>query len=374
MRKIYLDNAATTAVSKTTVKAMLPYFSEKYGNPSSKHAFGQEARKAVEQAKAELAKEIGAKPWEIVLTSGGTESNNLTLFGLAAASQKKKIIISAIEHPSVYESAMELQKRGYNVKVLPVNKDGLVDMNVLKKEIDSSTLVVSVMHVNNETGVIQDIETIGKICKEKGVTFHTDALQSYGKLPIEVKKMNIDLLSAAAHKLGGPKGIGFLYVRDGVKIAPILFGGHQEKGRRSGTENVAGAVGFATALKEAKKSRIGNVKKLRDYFVSELKKIGAAITGNSDSTLYTHIHCSFAGRDGRALASYLSDKGIMCSTGSACDSNKEEDEKRVLSAIGFDERKALGAIRFTLNDKITKSNIDYTIKRIWDFMKLYNKN
>jgi cysteine desulfurase len=368
MKTVYLDNAATTAVSTKVVKAMIPYLTGEYGNPSSPHAFGERARKAIELAKTELAKEIGAKPWEIILTSGGTESNNLALFGIASRSQKKKIIISSIEHSSVYEPAMELQKRGFNVVIIPVNHEGLVNIEFLKKEIDEDTLIVSVMHVNSETGIIQNITEIGKICMEKEVLFHTDALQSFGKLPIDVKKMNIALLSASAHKLRGPKGIGFLYVRDGIQIKPQIYGGGQEKKIRSGTENVAGAVGFAVALKSSKYNE-SKIRKVRDYFVKEAEKLGAKWNGSKENTIAGHAHISFIGYDGESLVSYLSTKGIMCSTGSACDS--KTGEKRVLRAIGLEDAKIKGAVRFVFGENNIKADADCTIKQIKAFMKTY---
>ena len=257
---IYLDNASTTPVYKEVVIEMEKYMLEEYGNPSSIHFMGENAQRAIENAKKVIASEIGAKPWEIIFTSGGTESNNLALQGLSKTNSKKKIIISAIEHSSIYELGNEMKKYGYKIVEIPVNKEGFIDFNILEKEIDSNTLVVSIMHANNEIGVLQDIAKIGKICREKGVLFHTDAVQSFCKEKIDVNLMKVDLLSASGHKIGASKGVGFLYVKDGVKIESITIGGSQERGLRPGTQNVPAIMGFAKAVEINKKVDKNKVK------------------------------------------------------------------------------------------------------------------
>ena len=367
MKEIYLDNAATTKMSNKVIRAMNSA-AKTYGNPSSPHLIGKEARKALENAKKRLAAKINCLPFEIVLTASGTESNNLLILGCAEAqTRKKKLIISSIEHSSIYEPAMELKRQGYEIVLIPIDREGIVDIEFLRREIDANTLLVSVIHANSETGVIQDIESIGKICREKGVLFHTDALQSFAKIPIDVKKMNVDLLSAGAHKIGGPKGIGLLYVRSGVSIKPLIYGGGQEKGLRSGTENVWGAMGFAVASEENNNS--AKVRNVRNYFVKEVEKIGGKWNGSEDRTIYCHAHISFPGFSGQSIVSYLSEKGIMCSTGSACDSKIEE--KRVLESIGLPDEEIKGAVRFVFSQENKKKDVDSVIKHLSTFFKLY---
>ena len=372
-RKFYLDEAATTKVYPEVLKDMEKYYLEEYGNPSSLHEMGEKAQKAINEAREILAREINAKPNEIIFTSGGTESDNLAIQGLARAyPKKKKILISAIEHAAVMETCNFLGKEGYEVVKIRVNKDGLVNIDELKKEIDKNTdniLLVSIMHANNIFGTIQDIAAIGKLCKENNVIFHTDAIQSFGKLKIDVKKMNIDILSASAHKIHGPKGIGFLYVKDGIKIKPLIFGGGQEKDLRSGTENVPGIIGFAEALELTKNVNKEKIRKIRDKLMSELEKIGGNVNGTKDENrIYNNVHVSFLGIDNETLVAFLSHKGIYVSAGSACDSKKEKEDY-VLRALGLNKKEISGSIRITLNEEVTDKDIGFIVREIEKVVK-----
>jgi len=366
---IYLDNAATTKVDGDVLKAMLPYFTESYGNASSLHSEGQKAKKAMEEARKNIAESINAMPEEIIFTSGGTESDNLAIKGLAFAyPDKKHIIISRIEHPAVLEACNEMQKQGYKISHIGVDKEGIVDIAELEKAIESSKsniLIVSIMHVNNEIGTIQPIEKIAALCRKHNVFFHTDAVQSFGKLEIDVKKQGIDMLSASAHKINGPKGIGFLYVRNGIKIKPIINGGGHEKGRRSGTENIAGIVGMAKAVELA--NAIKNQKKIskiRDALLNKILRIkGARLNGSREKRIYNNINVSFDGVEGESLVMLLDKAGIAASTGSACSSNKLEPSP-VLKAIGLSDMGAHGSLRITLGHENTEKEIDYAAKKI----------
>lgn len=366
-KRVYLDNAATTKVDGEVVKAMLPYFSEKFGNPSSLHGFGREAREAVENAREKIAKLINAEKSEIVFTSGGTESNNLAIKGLAEANpEKRHIITSKIEHPAVLETCRELEKRGYHVDYISVNEEGIVNLEELERKITGNTLLVSIMHVNNEIGTIQPIEEIGKICCDKGVYFHSDAVQSFGKLNIDAKKMNISLLSVSGHKINGPKGIGFLYARKGIRIKPLASGGGQEKGIRSGTENVPGIVGFGKTveLSEEKIKQSKSIEKLRDKLISELLNIkGTRLNGSRIERIYNNVNISFEGVEGEALLLMLDKEGVAVSTGSACSSHSLK-ASHVLKAIGLDDLGAHGSLRLTLGFQNTEKEIKYTIKKI----------
>jgi len=365
MKKIiYLDNAATTKVYPEVAEEMKKYLTEEYGNPSSIHSLGDRAAEAIKIAREKIAKEIGAKPWEIIFTSSGTEANNLVINGLGIANpKKKKIIISSIEHPSVSEACKFLLKWGYKIVEIPVDKEGIVDLKRLEKEIDDQTLLVSVMHVNNEIGTMQDIKRIGEICKQKRVYFHTDAVQSFAKLNIDVSNMKIDLLSASGHKIGGPKGIGFLYIGEGIKISPIAVGGGQERGFRSGTENVPGIMGLAKALELAKKVNKDKIIKLRYALIFELEKIGGKINGSKTKRIYNNVNVSFSGIEGDTAVVYLSEKGIICSTGSACKS-KQLKESHVLAALGLTKKEISGSLRFTLNEDISEKDINYIVSEV----------
>lgn len=376
MRKvIYLDNAATTKVDKDVLKAMLPYFTEKYGNASSLHEFGREAKKALEDSRRAIAESINAKPEEIIFTSGGTESDNLSIMGLALAyPEKRHIITSKIEHPAILETCEEMQKLGYKVDYIGVGKDGIVNPSDIGRAIQPGTLVVSIMHVNNEIGTIQPIEEIAGICRKHNVFFHTDAVQSLGKLEIDVRKQNIGLLSASAHKINGPKGVGFLYVRNGIKIKPIINGGGHEHGKRSGTENVAGIVGMAKAVEMANEKIMKNqknIKKIRDMLLNEILKIrGARLNGSREKRIYSNINVSFDGIEGESLLMLLDKEGIAVSTGSACSSQKLEPS-HVLKAIGLSDMESHGSIRITLSHKNTQdemgcalNNIKHSVERL----------
>ena len=374
--KVYLDNAATTPVDKEVLKAMYPYFIEKYGNASSMHSFGEEARDAVENAREKIAKFINANKNEIIFTSGGTESNNLAIRGITAANpDKKHLITSKIEHPAVLETCKDLQRKGYKVDYIGVNKEGIVNFDELEEKITKDTLLVSIMHVNNEIGTIQDIQKIGNLCKKRGVLFHTDAVQSFGKLNIDVKKMNVDLLSASAHKINGPKGVGFLYVRSGAKVTQTMTGGGQERKLRSGTENVPGIVGFAkaTEISLSKMKNSEKVRKLRDKLIDGLMKIfGTRLNGSKEQRIYTNVNVSFDMAEGEAVLLMLDKEGISVSTGSACSSSTLASS-HVLKAIGLGDLLAHGSIRLTLGFQNTEKEIDYTLNKIKSVVKKIRK-
>ena len=377
MNPIYLDNAATTRVYPEVVKEMLPYFKEEYGNPSSLHKLGENAKEAITTARKTLAKEINAKPQELIFTSGGTESNNLAIQGLAKAFPKKKtIIISEIEHPSIQEPCNYLQTQGYNIIKIPVNKEGMINLSILEKEIKNNLediLLVSIMHVNNVIGTIQDTEKIGLICKLHNIPFHTDAAQSFGKLEIDVKKFNIGLLSASGHKIGAPKGIGFLFINEKINISPIILGGGQERNLRSGTENVPSIVAMAEALEITKKINKGKILNIRNKLILELEKIGGIINGSKNSRIYNNIHVSFPDIDADSLVLFLSKKGIYISAGSACESKKEKED-RVLKAIKLSPEYIKGSIRISLNEDIKDKDIPSIIREIEKAIKILKIN
>lgn len=368
---IYLDNAATTRVSEKVVSEMKKYLIEKYGNPSSAHELGERAREAIDSARKKIAAEIGAKAHEIVFTSGATEANNMALFGIARAGKEKgknKIIISSIEHASISEICDALKKEGFEVVEVGVNNEGFVDLLELETKIDDKTALVSIIHGNNEIGVLQDLKRIGEICKAKEVLFHSDAVQSFGKEFLNVGGFGLSLLSASGHKIGGPKGIGFLYVRDGIEIKPLIYGGGQERGLRGGTENVPAIIGFAKALELVKKVDKEKIKELRDYFISELEKIGGKINGSKVKRLCNNVSVCFSGLNAEDAVIKLSLKGVMCSTGSACETRGKK-EKRVLRAIGLNERGIKGTLRFTLNRDITKRDMDFVLNELTKVLK-----
>ncbi len=369
---IYLDNASTTKVYPAVVREMNQCFVDDYGNAGSANSMGEKALEIVNESRKKIALELGCKSNEIYFTSGATESNNLALFGVVNANKDKKrnkIIISKIEHSSIYEPAMELRRQGYDVKEVNVNDDGLLDMEELEREVDSKTLIVSIVHANNEIGVLQNLSKMGKICKKKGVVFHTDCAQSFGKVKIKAKDFGIDILSACAHKIHGPKGIGLLFVRDGILISPIIYGGEQEKGIRPGTENVAGIVGFCKTLEIINKADKEKIKNLRDYFMEELEKIRGKINGSREERLYNNVNVCFLGFDADEIVLRLSLKVIMCSARSAC-LNKMKNENRVLSAIGLDNKQIKGSLRFVLSEFNTKKEIDYTINALREIVKV----
>jgi len=365
--RVYMDYAATTPVDPRVLKAMLPYFSKKFGNTMSLHSFGIEAKKALEESRATIADLMNAKTEEIIFTSSATESNNLALKGIAFANKDKgrHIIVSKIEHHCVLDSAKWLEKQGFEVTYLPVDKYGIVDLGELERSIRKDTILVSIMHANNEIGTIEPIEEIGKICREKGVYFHTDAAQSFGKIPIDVEKMNIDLLTASSHKMYGPKGAACLYVRKGVKIEPILHGGGHEFGLRSSTVNVACIVGFAEAAKICKKvmnKESERLKVLRDRLIKGCLKIeNSHLNGHPTKRLPNNANFWFAFIEGESLVAQLDMYGIAASTGSACSSESLEPS-HVLLAIGLKPHEAHGSLRLSIGRWTTKKEVDYVLE------------
>ena len=370
IKKIYLDYAATTPVDPRVVKAMLPYFSEKFGNTMSLHSFGQEAKEALEESRGVIADLMGAKPQEIIFTGSASESNNLALKGVAlakaSANQGGHIIISPIEHACVMESARWLESQGFEITRLKVDKYGLVSPDDVKKAIKKNTILVSIMHANNEIGTIEPIEEIGKICREKGIYFHTDAAQSFGKIPIDVNKMNIDLMTVSSHKMYGPKGAAALFIRKGTKIEPLIHGGGHESGLRSSTVNVAAIVGFAEAARicerEMKKEAKREIK-LRDKLIKGvLEKIeGSYLNGHPRERLPNNINFSFPGIEGESLIMQLDFLGIAASTGSACSSEKLEPS-HVLLAIGLKPEQAHGSLRLSLGKWTKEKDINYVLE------------
>jgi len=374
-KKIYMDYAATTPVDPRVVKAMLPYLSEKFGNTMSLHSFGQEAKEALEESREVVANLMGAKPNEIIFTSSATESNNLALKGIALANKDKgrHIIISPIEHPCVMESAKWLESQGFEITRLKVDKYGLVDLQELQKAIKKETILVSIMHANNEIGTIEPIEEIGKICKEKGIYFHTDAAQSFGKIPIDVNKMNVDLLTASSHKMYGPKGAAALFIREGTKIEPLIHGGGHESGLRSSTVNVSAIVGFIEACRICQKEMRKEGQRLtvlRDKLIKGvLRKIpGSHLNGHPQKRLPNNANFWFAFVEGESMVIQLDLLGIAASTGSACSSAKLEPS-HVLLAIGLRPEQAHGSLRLTLGRWTTEKEINYVLKVLPEVIK-----
>ncbi|MCX6818858.1 MAG: cysteine desulfurase NifS [Candidatus Aenigmarchaeota archaeon] len=365
MKYIYMDHAATTPVDPKVMAAMTEFFDKKYGNPGSIHKIGQEAKTALNDSRNKIAKFLGVKENEIIFTSGGTESDNIALKGTAFANKDKgkHIITSKIEHHAVLHPCEWLEKHGFSVTYLPVDKHGLVNPKDVDNAIRKDTIIVSIMHANNEIGTIEPIEEISKICKRHGVYFHTDAVQTFGHIPIDIK--NIDLLSVSAHKLYGPKGVGLLFVRDGVKIEPVLHGGGQENGMRSGTENIAGIVGFAKAVELAKdnmKSEMNRLTALRDKLIRGVLQIPDCwLNGHPEKRLPGNANFSFKYIEGESLVLYLDMNGIAASTGSAC-STKSLKPSHVLTAIGLSHEEAHGSLRLALGRHNTDEDVDYALK------------
>jgi cysteine desulfurase len=376
MKRIYLDHAATTAVHPEVVQAMLPYFSEKFGNASTLYSYGQEAKEAMEEARKIIARFIGAgKPQEVVFTSGGTESDNFAICGVAWANQKNgnHIITSSIEHHAVLNTCKFLEKMGFKVTYLPVDEYGLVDPQDVKKTITSKTILISIMHANNEVGTVEAIAEIGQTAREKGVYFHTDAVQSLGHIPINVDELNVDLLSASAHKLYGPKGVGMLYIRKGTKIVPFLYGGDQENRRRASTENVAGIVGFGKACELAAKhmeEESIRLMSLRDNLVRGLfEKIEfTRLNGHRTKRLPGNVNVSVKYVEGESMLLKLDGKGICASSGSACTSSILEPS-HVLTAMGIPPDVAHSSLRFSLGRENTKEDVDYVLEVLPNIVK-----
>ena len=367
---IYLDNAATTRVSDAALDAMLPYFRQQYGNPSSLYAFGQEAKEALERARATVAGVLNCEPREIIFTSGGSEADNQAIRSAAAIGAragKRHIISTAFEHHAVLHTLSKLEKEGFEVTLLDVHSDGLVRVEELAAAIRPDTCLVTVMYANNEIGTIQPIAEIGRICREKGVLFHTDAVQAAGHLPIDVRAQNIDLLSLSAHKFHGPKGVGALYASRGIALTNLIEGGAQERGRRAGTENTAGIAGMAAALDEAVRNMERDSAKmtaLRDRLIAGLSQIPhSALNGDAERRLPGNVSFCFEGIEGESLLLLLDDKGVCASSGSACTSGSL-DPSHVLLAIGRPHEVAHGSLRLTLSGETSEEDIDYTIKAV----------
>jgi cysteine desulfurase len=366
--RIYLDNAATTRPDPRVLEAMMPYFTEKYGNPSSLHSFGTQAREVIDTAKHEISASIGAKSEEIIFTSGGTEANNFALKGVAFANRPKgnHIIVSAIEHDCILNTCKWLETQGYVITYIPVNQEGIIDADMLRNLINPKTILVSVMYGNNEIGTLQPVEEIGRICRDYRILFHSDACQSYGKVPVWVDQNHIDLLTINSHKIYGPKGVGALYVRKGTRIEPLLHGGGQEDGLRSSTENVPGIAGFlkASQLCMAEMTRefarlTALRKKLSGYLFEQFGNV--YINGHPEKRLPGHLSFSFHGLEGETirLLLLLDELGIAVSAGSACSSNdRSHNASHVLQAIGLNPLEARGAIRVSMGRYTTENDIE----------------
>ena len=381
---IYLDNAATTKTAPEVVDAMLPYFSEYYGNASTIYSLGAESKKAMDHARQTIADSLGAKPEEIYFTAGGSESDNWALKATAEAyaSKGKHIITTKIEHHAILHTCEYLEKRGFEITYLNVDRDGLISLDELKAAIRPDTILISVMFANNEIGTIEPIAEIGEIAKEHGVLFHTDAVQAYAQVPIHVNEMHIDMLSASGHKLNGPKGIGFLYIRKGVKIRSFVHGGAQERSRRAGTENIPGIVGLGAAVERAMRIMDSKTRKeieLRDYLIGRLENEipHCWLNGHRTKRLPNNINFSFLFIEGESMLIMLDMKGICASSGSACTSGSL-DPSHVLLAIGLKHEEAHGSLRLTLSEDSTKEEMDIVaeevkkiVQRLRDMSPLY---
>ena len=367
---IYADNAATTAMSKKAIHAMLPYLDEVYGNPSSLYAFGQKAKEALEAARGRIAACLGCEAREITFTSGGSESDNQAIMTAAALGEKKgrkHIISTAFEHHAVLHTLEKLKKRGFEITLLPVHENGIVTAKQVAEAIREDTCLVTVMYANNGIGTIQPVSEIGAVCREKGVLFHSDAVQAAGHLPVNVNEQKIDMLSLSAHKFHGPKGIGVLYAKRGILLESIISGGAQERGKRAGTENLAAIVGMAAALEEACAEIDNNAKRLtvlRDRLIAGLNKIPySELNGDAGKRLPGNVNFCFEGIEGESLLLLLDDKGICASSGSACTSGSL-DPSHVLLAIGRPHEVAHGSLRLTLGENTTEDEVDYMIQAV----------
>ncbi len=372
---IYLDNAATTKTAPEVVEAMLPYFTEHYGNPSSIYGFAAANKEVITGCREKIAGILGAKSEEIYFTAGGSESDNWALIAAAEAyaSKGKHIITSKIEHHAILHTCEYLEKKGYEVTYLDVDEAGLVDLEQLRASIREDTILISVMFANNEIGTIQPIGEIGQIAREHGILFHTDAVQAFGQVPINVDEMHIDMLSASGHKFNGPKGIGFLYIRKGVKIRSFIHGGAQERRRRAGTENVPGIVGIGTAAERAARTmaeRTGKEREVRDYLISRIESEIPHCRLNGDRTrrLPNNVNFSFRFVEGESLLIMLDMKGICASSGSACTSGSL-DPSHVLLAIGLPHEIAHGSLRMTLSEEITMEEADYVVEALKEIVQ-----
>ncbi len=368
MRRIYLDYAATTPTDTEVIKTIQPYFFDKFGNPSSIHGFGQEARKAIEEAREKLAVSLMAKPEEIIFTSGGTESNNFVLFGVAYALRKNgnHIITSAIEHHAITEPCKFLKKRGFKITFVKIDKDGLVDPGDVKKAITDKTILISIMHANNEIGTIQPVAEIAKVAHEKGIYFHTDAVQTVGHIPVDVNALDVDLLSLSAHKFYGPKGVGALYIRKGTRIERFLHGGDQERGKRASTYNTPGIVGLGKAIEICQNKMQEEIEfqtRLRDKLIGGILKniLGTHLNGHPKKRLPNNVNISVEYIEGESMILNLDMEGIACSTGSACTSSSLEPS-HVLLAIGQPPEIAHGSLRFTLGRYTKEEEVNFVLE------------
>lgn len=369
MKKIFIDQASTTKVDPEVVKEMLPIFSEHFGNPSSIHQFGREALDFLNKSRKNVADLLHAKTDEIIFTAGGTESDNIAIKGVSYKNKRKlkgpHIITSVIEHPAVLETVRHLETQGFEAKYLPVDKDGLIRIEDLSDSISKNTFLISIMYANNEIGTIEPIREIGKIAKENDIFFHTDAVQAIGKIPIDVKKLNIDLLALSSHKIYGPKGIGASFIREGVKLEPFVHGGGHEGGIRSSTYNMPGIVGLGKAcelLSKRMDSDIIYLKKLRDELIKNILKIDESyLNGHPEKRLVNNANFRFNGVEGESLLLSLDEQGIATSTGSACSSMKLK-ASHVLTAIGLDPVEAHGSLRFSLGRENTNDEVKYVSK------------
>ena len=379
--KIYADNAATTKMSDTAIAVMLDYMQNHYGNPSSLYMIGQEAKEKLEQARSDTAEIINAEPREILFTSGGSEADNQAILSAAAIGRKqgkKHIVSTAFEHHAVLHTLKKLESDGFEVTLLPVHENGVVDPGELKASLRDDTCLVTVMFVNNEIGTIQPISEIGEICHRHGVIFHTDAVQAVGHLPIDVKAMNIDMLSASAHKFHGPKGVGFLYARKGIRLTNLIEGGAQERGKRAGTENLPGIASMVAALKESVDNMKGVSERLtavRDYLIKGLSEIPhCALNGDAVFRMCNNVNFSFEGIEGESLLILLDRKGISASSGSACTSGSL-DPSHVLLAIGRVHEVAHGSLRLSLSDDADIEQADYiiaSVKEVVEYLRSFS--
>jgi len=381
---IYLDNAASTPIHKQVLEEMIPYLQEQFGNPSSIHKYGRSSQRAIQNSRKQIANLINAEPSEILITSGGTESNNTALFGIAQAKKGNHIIISSIEHDAILEPCKILEKKGFEITRIPVNDLGLINLKDIKNSISSKTCLVSIMFANNEVGTIQPIQEISNICHQKNIPFHTDAVQAVGKVELDVKKLGIDMLSISSHKINGPKGVGALYIKNGIEIEPFIYGGGQEHGMRSGTENVASIVGFGKACQLAKENIQKNISYLKNLQRKLISKVLAEIpqvtlNGHKDQRIPNNAHFTFLGVSGEDLIIKLDENEIAASTGSACSVHVQK-ESHVLRAMGFSHDQITGSLRLTVGILNTELEIEKTVdilktvvKELRDFSPLKDK-
>jgi len=385
MRRVYLDNAATTKVHPKVLEKMIPFLSDNFGNPSSIHSFGRKARVAIEEAREIIANFINADASEIYFTSGGTEANNFVLNGISKTAfqenGKRKIISNKAEHHAVLDTLENLQHFGFNVNFLSVNKETKVEKEILSKEIDEDTSLISIMHINNETGTINSIKEFSELVKEKEIYFHTDAVQSFGKIKIDVKELGVHSICGSAHKINGPKGVGFAFVKSGTPISPLLFGGSQERNRRGGTENIAGIIGFAEAVKiksEIMEESFHHVAKLKERMIAGIKNLDAQnifVNGGKDSLPYIlsiTLNSQVYNNDAESIIIYLDINGIAASSGSACTSGTIK-ASHVMLASGYSQMDAAGTIRFSFGIENTEEDIDYTLDVFSNLLKKFKK-